>query len=98
MDLTAEKFPHFDEAGKALVRKAYEIAAEVLKDDTRDNGAPFIEHPLGVALIASDEIGLPAVCVAAVFLHEATRKHPETDISQAGFPEEVLKIVEGLNK
>jgi len=98
MDLTADKFPHFDEAGKALVRKAYEIAAEVLKDDTRDNGAPFIEHPLGVALIASDEIGLPAVCVAAVFLHEATRKHPETDISQAGFPEEVLKIVEGLNK
>ena len=98
MDLTAEKFPHFDEAGKALVRKAYEIAAEVLKDDTRDNGAPFIEHPLGVALIASDEIGLPAVCVAAVFLHEATRKHPETDLSQAGFPEEVLKIVEGLNK
>ncbi|MBR6362623.1 MAG: bifunctional (p)ppGpp synthetase/guanosine-3',5'-bis(diphosphate) 3'-pyrophosphohydrolase [Bacteroidales bacterium] len=98
MDLTAEKFPHFDEAGKALVRKAYEIAAEVLKVDTRDNGAPFIEHPLGVALIASDEIGLPAVCVAAVFLHEATRKHPETDISQAGFPEEVLKIVEGLNK
>ena len=98
MDLTAEKFPHFDDAGKALVRKAYEIAAEVLKDDTRDNGAPFIEHPLGVALIASDEIGLPAVCVAAVFLHEATRKHPETDISQAGFPEEVLKIVEGLNK
>ena len=98
MDLTAEKFPHFDENGKALVRKAYDIAAEVLKDDVRDNGAPFIEHPLGVALIASDEIGLPAACVAAVFLHEATRKHPEADISGAEFPEEVLKIVEGLNK
>ena len=98
MDLTAEKFPHFDENGKALVRKAYDIAAEVLKDDVRDNGAPFIEHPLGVALIASDEIGLPAACVAAVFLHEATRKHPEVDISGSDFPEEVLKIVEGLNK
>ena len=98
MDLTAERFPHFDENGKALVRKAYDIAAEVLKDDVRDNGAPFIEHPLGVALIASDEIGLPAACVAAVFLHEATRKHPEADISGAEFPEEVLKIVEGLNK
>ncbi len=98
MDLTAEKFPHFDENGKALVRKAYDIAAEVLKDDVRDNGAPFIEHPLGVALIASDEIGLPAACVAAVFLHEATRKHPEAVISGAEFPEEVLKIVEGLNK
>jgi len=98
MDLTAEKFPHFDEKGKALVKKAYDIAAEVLKDDVRDNGAPFIEHPLGVALIASDEIGLPAACVAAVFLHEATRKHPDADISGAEFPEEVLKIVEGLNK
>ncbi len=51
-----------------------------------------------MALIAADEIGLPADCVAAVFLHEATRKHPEIDLHSGGFPEDVYKMVEGLNK
>ena len=36
--------------------------------------------------------------VAAVFLHEATRKHPEIDLHSGGFPEDVYKMVEGLNK
>ena len=34
-------------------------------------------------------------CLAAVYLHEATRFHREVDIS--GFPDEILKMVEGLN-
>ena len=36
--------------------------------------------------------------MAAVFLHEATRKHPEIDLHSGGFPEDVYKMVEGLNK
>ena len=85
MDAIENRFPQYDEVGQDLVRRACEVASEVLKEETRGNGRPFIEHPLNVALIVSDEIGLPADCVAAVFLHEATRKHPEIDLRKGEF-------------
>ena len=94
----AEKFPRYDEAGQELVLRAYNIAAEALKEQTRSNGQPFIEHPMAVALIACDEIGLSAECVAAVFLHEATRFFPETEIPKGVFGQDVLTMVDGLNK
>ena len=94
----SEIFPRYDEAGLEIVLKAYEIAAEALKDHTRSNGSPFIEHPMAVARIAYDEIGLPAECIAAVFLHEATRFSPTTDIARARFGKDVLTIMDGLNK
>ena len=56
----AQHFPQFGEEGKALVQRAYDIAAKVLENEVRDNGRPFIEHPMNVALIATDEIGLTA--------------------------------------
>lgn len=98
MELIEDKFPHYSEEGKALVRRAWQIASDALKDDLRDNGHPFLEHPMNVALIVSDEIGLQAECAAAVFLHETLRKHPDYDIKSAGFPSEVYKMVEGLDK
>ncbi len=79
-----------------LVTKARAIAAEVLKDEVRSNGVPFITHPDGVAAIVRDEIGLPDECIAAVYLHEASRRHPEVDMSE--FPEEVRVLVDGLNR
>ena len=105
-ELISEKFPQYDDAGRELVRRAYLIAARALEGEVRSNGHDFIEHPLNVALIASDEIGLTADCIAAVFLHEATRKHPELDLrkgelcgmSLSGFPEDVYTMVDGLNK
>lgn len=96
MSTISEKFPHYDEAGLTLIEKAYTIAQQALSEDKRDNGKPFIEHPLNVAMIVSDEIGLQAECVAAVFLHEALRKHPDTLIE--GFTPEVMTMVDGLNK
>ena len=97
-DLIDQKFNHYDENDRELIRKAYEIAKEALKDDVRDNGHPFIEHPLNVASIVADEIGLQADSVIALFLHEATRKHSEIDIRSANFDEEIYTIVDGLNK
>ena len=96
-------FPQFDGAGQALVRKAYDVALAALEGKTRENGHPFMEHPENVALIATDEIGLPAECAAAVFLHEAIRMgscHPERSEGSvlASFPVDVVKMVEGLNK
>ncbi len=98
MDRIYEFFPRFDEAGHQIIRTAYAIASEALRDHTRSNGAPFIEHPDAVAKIAYEEIGLSAECIAAVYLHEATRFHPETDIVSGKFGKDVYTIVDGLNK
>ena len=102
-DRIRQIFPQFDGACQALVEKAYNVAAEALAGKTRENGKPFLEHPENVALIATDEIGLPAECAAAVFLHEAMRMgscHPEQSEGSvlSGFPDDVVKMVEGLNK
>ena len=73
METTDILFPNFSDSGKELVRNAYTIAFHSLEGQTRGNGKPFIEHPANVAKIAADEIGLPAECIAAVFIHEAMR-------------------------
>ena len=93
-----EWFPRYDEVGKELILKAYEIAENALKEQKRSNGNPFIEHPVAVAKIACDEIGLSAECIAAIFLHEATRFFPETDILSAKFGQDIYTLVDGLNK
>ena len=110
MDVIRQKFPQFDEAGQALIGKAYKIAEAALSGKTRENGRPFLDHPMKTALIATDEIGLPAECAAAVFLHEAMRMGPSTGSgtveerleslsNQAyDFPEDVRAMVDGLNK
>ena len=79
-----------------LIEKARAVAAAALRDETRYDGTPFIGHPDNVARIVEDEIGLPDECVAAVYLHEATRIHKDVDIS--AFPADVRTIVDGLNK
>ena len=79
-----------------LKEKARSVAASALRDETRYDGSPFIGHPDNVARIVEDEIGLPDECVAAVYLHEATRIHKDIDIS--AFPQDVRTIVDGLNK
>ncbi len=79
-----------------VVEQARALALEVLGAETRYDGTPFITHPDQVARIVSDEIGLPDGCVAAVYLHEATRAHRDLDIS--AFPQDVRTLAEGLNK
>lgn len=98
MERIEKLFPRFDSNGKELILKAYRIAENALKDHRRSNGQPFIEHPIATAVIAYEEIGLPAECIAAIFLHEATRFFPETDIISEGFGNDIYTIVDGLNK
>ncbi|MGN1210484.1 MAG: RelA/SpoT family protein [Candidatus Cryptobacteroides sp.] len=93
---TDKLFPRFDESGRELVERAMGIAETALAGMERGNGHPFFEHPLNVARIADEEVGLPAECIAAVFLHEAARFFPETDISSFG--KDVRTIVDGLNR
>ena len=98
MERKDELFNRYDPTGREIIRKAYNIAAEALKEHKRSNGNPFIEHPDAVARIADEEIGLSAECIAAIYLHEATRFCPETDIASAGFSQDIYTIVDGLNK
>ena len=84
---------------KVMVEKAFEMAKKELEGKQRGNGHPFIEHPMGVALIVQNEMGLMPETVAAVFLHEATRGN---DAALKGvakeYAPEVITMVEGLNK
>lgn len=98
MDRVYALYPRYDEKGLQMIRSAYGIASLALKDMTRSNGHPFIEHPDAVAKIAYEEIGLPAECIAAIYLHEASRFFPETDIASGKFGKDVYTIVDGLNK
>jgi GTP pyrophosphokinase len=98
MEHIEKLFPRYDDAGKRMIQKAYSIALQSLDGLLRGNGKPFIEHPDAVAHIAYEEIGLPAECIAAVYLHEAVRFKADTDIASAGFGQDVYTIVDGLNK
>ena len=98
MDRVYALYPRYDEKGLEVIRSAYGIASVALKDMTRSNGRPFIEHPDAVAKIAYEEIGLSAECIAAIYLHEASRFFPETDIVSGKFGKDVYTIVDGLNK
>ena len=92
-------FPHYSEEGRQLIRKAWQVAEAALAGETRSNGEPFFRHPLAVAKIVANEIGLPPECVAAVFLHEATRSGKvDIDIHSLKLDESVYTMVDGLNK
>ena len=92
-------FQHYSEEGRQLIRKAFDVAENALAGLTRSDGEPFFRHPLAVAKIVSDEIGLPPECVAAVFLHEATRGGKvDLDIHALKLDESVYTMVDGLNK
>lgn len=90
---------HASQEHKDLVERAYLLACKTLEGEQRGNGHPFIEHPLGVASIVANEIGLMPEAVAAVFLHEATRGN-DALLQQVAkeYPQEVITMVEGLNR
>jgi len=53
---------------KKLVRKAFDIALEAHKDMRRRSGEPYIYHPIAVARIAADEIGLGTTSIVCALL------------------------------
>ncbi len=90
---------HYEAPQREMVERAYRFALKELDGQQRGNGHPFIEHPLGVVLIVANEIGLMHEAIAAVFLHEATRGNNDSLQEVAkGYPQEVITMVEGLNK
>jgi GTP pyrophosphokinase len=85
--------------GRRLVQKAFELANEAHRGVRRKSGELYILHPLAVANIVADEIGLGAKGVAAALLHDVVE---DTDYSlediKGMFGEKVADIVDGLTK
>ena len=80
-----------------LIEKSFNLALNNLSGHTRENGEPFVLHAIKIAKIITNELGLSATSVIAMFLHEASFKSEEI-IDFKPYGEDVKRIVEGLNK
>ncbi|HEX3393279.1 MAG TPA: bifunctional (p)ppGpp synthetase/guanosine-3',5'-bis(diphosphate) 3'-pyrophosphohydrolase [Acidimicrobiales bacterium] len=85
-------------ASTALIRRAYEVAAEAHEGQVRMSGDPYIVHPVAVASILAD-LGLDDATIAAALLHDAVEDTAVT-IEQvvADFGPEVATMVDGMTK
>ncbi len=82
-----------------LIRKAFNIALEAHKDQRRKSGEPYIYHPIAVARICAEEIGLGVTSVVAALLHDTVE---DTDLTLEDvrdiFGDTVATIIDGLTK
>ena len=82
-----------------LIRNALDVAIDAHKDQYRKSGEPYIFHPLAVAKIAAEKIGLDSIGIASALLHDVVEdsKYSIEDI-ESRFRETIAKIVSGLTK
>lgn len=83
----------------AVVKRAFEFANEAHKSVRRRSGEPYILHPLAVAQIVVDEIGLGFKSISAALLHDVVEDADYTveDI-KSQFGEKIAELVDGLTK
>jgi len=91
--------PVLKEGDAKLIKRAFTIAMEAHKNMRRKSGEPFIFHPLSVAEICVEEVGLGTTSIVAALLHDVVE---DTDIQLSDieriFGKKVTKIVDGLTK
>lgn len=84
---------------RKLVRRAFEIAADSHKDMRRKSGEPYILHPIAVARIVVEEIGLGVTSSICALLHDTVE---DTEITlediEREFGRSYAKIIDGLTK
>jgi len=82
-----------------MIRKAFDIAVEAHKDMRRKSGEPYIYHPISVARICAEEMGLGATAIACALLHDTVEDTYITleDIEES-FGSTSRKIIDGLTK
>ena len=80
------------------MRHAFEMAADAHKTMRRKSGEPYILHPLAVAMICVEEIGLGVRSTICSLLHDTVE---DTDLTleeiEHEFGSEIARIVDGLN-
>ncbi|MBL7871865.1 MAG: bifunctional (p)ppGpp synthetase/guanosine-3',5'-bis(diphosphate) 3'-pyrophosphohydrolase [Cyclobacteriaceae bacterium] len=91
--------PVLREGDAKLIKRAFTMAMEAHKDMRRKSGEPYIFHPLSVAEICVQEIGLGTTSIIAALLHDVVE---DTDIQlkdiERLFGKKTTKIVDGLTK
>lgn len=82
-----------------MIDKAFRIANEAHWDMRRNSGEPYIIHPIKVARIVNQEIGLGAKSVAAALLHDVVEDTDWTleDIDRE-FGPKIATLIDGLTK
>ncbi|KJD35560.1 MFS transporter [Tamlana sedimentorum] len=85
---------------KKLIRKAFDIALDGHKNQRRKSGEAYIFHPIAVAKIVAQEIGLDATSIASALLHDVVEDSPDYEIEDIEklFGSTVATIVAGLTK
>jgi GTP diphosphokinase / guanosine-3',5'-bis(diphosphate) 3'-diphosphatase len=91
--------PILEEGDARLIKRAFTISMEAHKDMRRKSGEPYIFHPLSVAEICVEEIGLGTTSIIAALLHDVVE---DTDIQlkdlERIFGKKIAKIIDGLTK
>jgi len=91
--------PILKDGDAKLIKKAFTISLEAHKDMRRKSGEPFIFHPLAVAEICVEEIGLGTTSIIAALMHDVVE---DTDIELADiermFGKKITRIIDGLTK
>lgn len=91
--------PVLKDGDAKLIKRAFTIAMEAHKDMRRKSGEPYIFHPLSVAEICVEEIGLGTTSIVAALLHDVVE---DTDIQlvdlERTFGKKIAHIVDGLTK
>jgi GTP pyrophosphokinase len=82
-----------------IINKAFMFANQAHKGVKRRSGEPYIMHPLAVALIVSEEMGLGSTSICSALLHDVVEDTDYTveDIRNL-FGDKIAQIVEGLTK
>ncbi|MBK8698857.1 MAG: bifunctional (p)ppGpp synthetase/guanosine-3',5'-bis(diphosphate) 3'-pyrophosphohydrolase [Saprospiraceae bacterium] len=91
--------PKLNEEDAPNLEKAYQMAVEAHKFQRRKTGEPYIFHPIEVARICFEEIGLGPTAVICALLHDVVE---DTDLNlediKTTFGEKIAAIVDGLTK
>ncbi|HOY30417.1 MAG TPA: RelA/SpoT family protein [Bacteroidales bacterium] len=91
--------PKTSHQDKMLIRKAFKLAVQAHSDMRRKSGEPYIYHPIEVARIAAEEIGLGTTSVICALLHDVVEDTDYTLEDIRGiFGDKVAKIIDGLTK
>lgn len=91
--------PKLKKGDKELLRQSFEMAADAHKTMRRKSGEPYILHPIAVAMICVEEIGLGVRSTICSLLHDTVE---DTDVTlediEREFGSEIARIVDGLTK
>lgn len=91
--------PTLQRGDKQEIRKAFDLALESHKDMRRKSGEPYIYHPIAVAQIAAEEIGLGTTSIVCALLHDVVEDTSMTLVEiEAMFGKKVARIIDGLTK